>query len=204
MNYAMWVKTVPPKITGDMLIPLTPAHVALARNSCDRATVFGVKGISITGDSLWKMEAYRLALFATDLGWHDVTKLAGDRRTLDLAGQLYRALGSIEANISEGYSRGSGKDRARFYEYALGSARESRGWYYKGRHVLGDSVTAHRLQLLTQIVCLLLAMVPDQRRYGAFLKEDPPPYRPELNQAVPASPLQSEPLSGLLQDVPMP
>jgi hypothetical protein len=34
------------------------------------------------------MEAYRLALFAADLGWHDVTKLAGDRRTLDLAGQL--------------------------------------------------------------------------------------------------------------------
>ena len=61
------------------------------------------------------MEAYRLALFAADLGWHDVTKLAGDRRKLDLAGQLYRALGSIEANIPEGYSRGSGRDRARFY-----------------------------------------------------------------------------------------
>ena len=84
--------------------------------------------MEITGDSLWKMEAYRLALFAADLGWHDVTRLTGDRRTLDLAGQLYRALGSIEANISEGYSRGSGRDRARFYEYALGSARESRGW----------------------------------------------------------------------------
>src|ERR1035437_11101852 len=99
-----------------------------------------VKSVSgeITGDSLWKMEAYRLALFAADLGWRDVTKLTGDRRTLDIASQLYRALGSIEANISEGYSRGSGRDRARFYEYALGSARESRGWYYKGRHVLGD------------------------------------------------------------------
>src|SRR5512136_2267945 len=99
----------------------------------------------IRDDSLWKMEAYRLALFAADLGWHDVTKLTGDRRTLDLAGQLYRALGSIEANISEGYSRGSGRDRARFYEYALGSVRESRGWYYKGRHVLGDAVAADRI-----------------------------------------------------------
>ena len=158
----------------------------------------------ITADSLWKMEAYRLALFAADLGWHDVTKLTGDRRTLDLAGQLYRALGSIEANISEGYSRGSGKDRARFYEYALGSSRESRGWYYKGRYVLGDRVATHRLQLLTQIVCLLLAMVPDQRAYGSFLKEDAPAYRPELNQAMPASPLQPEALSQLLQDVPMP
>ena len=159
---------------------------------------------AITGDSLWKMEAYRLALFATDLGWHDVTKLAGDRRTLDMASQLYRALGSIEANISEGYSRGSGRDRARFYEYALGSARESRGWHYKGRHVLGEAVAAHRLRLLTQIICLLLAMVPDQRAFGSFLKEDSPAYRANQNQAMLESLLKPEALSRLLQDVPMP
>jgi hypothetical protein len=35
----------------------------------------------ITADPLWKLEVYRLALFAADLGWHDVTKLMGDRRT---------------------------------------------------------------------------------------------------------------------------
>jgi four helix bundle protein len=158
----------------------------------------------ITGDSLWKMEAYRLALFAADLGWHDVTKLAGDRRTLDIASQLYRALGSIEANLSEGYSRGSGRDRARFYEYALGSARESRGWCYKGRYVLAEPVTGHRLRLLTQIVRLLLAMVPDQRAFGSFLKEDSPAYRANQNQAMLESPLEPEELSWLLQDVPMP
>jgi four helix bundle protein len=159
---------------------------------------------AITGDSLWKMEAYRLALFAADLGWYDVTKLGGDRRTLDLAGQLYRALGSIEANISEGYSRGSGRDRARFYEYALGSARESRGWYYKSRHVLLNPVAEHRLQLLTQVICLLLAMVPDQRAFGSFLKEDSPAYCPKPNQAAPPTPLTPDALSQLLQDIPMP
>jgi four helix bundle protein len=162
----------------------------------------------ITGDSLWKMEAYRLALFAADLAWRDVTKLTGDRRTLDLAGQLYRAAGSIEANISEGYSRGSGRDRARFYEYALGSARESHGWYYKGRHVLGDTVADHRLRLLNQIVCLLLTMVPDQRSYGSFLKDDSPSYRPHQDQTAPLSPLEPDPepeaLSSLLQEIPMP
>ena len=63
-------------------------------------------------DSLWKMEAYRLALFAADIGWYDVTKLMRDRRTLGLANQLYRALGSIGANLAEGYSRGTGRDRA--------------------------------------------------------------------------------------------
>ena len=158
----------------------------------------------ITGDSLWKMEVYRLVLFAADLGWHDVTKLAGDKRTLDLAGQLYRALGSIEANISEGYSRGSGRDRARFYEYALGSARESRGWHYKGRYVLGDSVAEHRLKLLTQMVRLLLAMVPDQRAYVSFLKEDAPAYSAEQNEPTLADSLQPEAFLRLLQDIPIP
>ncbi len=135
----------------------------------------------ITNDSLWKMEAYRLALFAADIGWPDVTKLMQDRRTLDLSNQLYRAVGSISANISEGYSRGTGRDRARFYEYALGSARESLGWYYKGRHVLREEVVNHRIQFLSQIIRLLLTMVPDQR--GSILKEDTTEYRVESSAA---------------------
>ena len=118
----------------------------------------------ITGDALWRVQAYRLALFAADIGWEDVTTLARDRRTRALSDQLYRALGSISANIAEGYSRGTGKDRARFYEYSLGSARESRDWYYKARHVLDDAVIEHRLSLQTQIIRLLLKMVPDQRQ----------------------------------------
>jgi four helix bundle protein len=124
----------------------------------------------ITGDSLWKVKAYRLALYAADLGWDDVTKLTQDKRTISLSNQLCRALGSISANIAEGYSRGTGKDRARFYEYSLGSARESRDWYYKGRHVLGSSVVSQRLDLPTQIIRLLLTMVPNQR--GRVLRED--------------------------------
>lgn len=117
----------------------------------------------IKGDLLWKMEAYRLALFLGDIAWHDVTKLYKDSRTLDLSNQLYRAVGSISANIAEGYSRSSGKDRVRFYEYALGSARESRDWYHKGRHILGNTVTNHRLDFCTQIIRLLLTVIPDQR-----------------------------------------
>jgi len=158
----------------------------------------------ITGDSLWKMEAYRLALFAADLGWRDVTKLAGDKRTLDLASQMCRAVSSIEASRSEGGSRGSGRDRPRSYEYALGSARETRGWHYQGRHVLGAPVTEHRLCPLTQIICRLLAMVPDQRTCGSFLKEDPLPYQPDRNPNQPLSPLLSEPGSLLAEQVPMP
>ncbi len=58
--------------------------------------------VEFTGDPLWRMEAYRLALFAADLAWHDVCKLAQDKRTLEVADQLFRAIGSVHANISEG------------------------------------------------------------------------------------------------------
>ena len=118
---------------------------------------------SFTADSLWKMVAYRKSLFLADLAWRDVCKLAGDKRMSSLADQLYRAVGSIGANIAEGYSRGSRKDRARFYEYSLGSAGESRDWYFKGRHILGEEVFLHRSELIAEIVKLLLTTIPQQR-----------------------------------------
>jgi four helix bundle protein len=120
----------------------------------------------ITRDALWNVTVYRLALYLADLAWEDVTRLAADHRTLGLSAQLYAAVGSIGANTAEGFFRGSAKDRARFYEYALGSARESRDWYFKARHVLGDELARRRITLVTRIVQLLLAMVPQQRGYA--------------------------------------
>jgi four helix bundle protein len=158
--------------------------------------------VEITGDTLWKVEAYRLALFAADLGWHDVSKLMKDKRTLGLSDQLYRAIGSIGANVAEGYSRGTGKDRARFYEYGLGSARESRGWYYDGRHVLGEKVAEHRIRLSTQIIRLLLTMVPDQR--GSVLREGSPPYQTSLTPSDTELPFDPVELAQLLQNIPLP
>ena len=160
----------------------------------------GVPG-EITGDPLWKVEAYRLALFAAELGWHDVTKLMQDKRTIALSDQLYRALGSIGANVSEGYSRSSGKDRAHFYEYALGSVRESRGWCYNGRHILGEAVGKHRMQLLTQIIRLLLTMVPEQR--SVTLREDSLSYRTDLDP-IDLEPLDRNLLDELLSEAPLP
>jgi len=132
---------------------------------------------AIRDDPLWTVTAYRLALFAADIGWHDVTKLMRDPRTRKLAGQLYEALGSAGANLSEGYSRGSAKDRVRFYEYSLGSAREARGWYFNGRFVLGEQVALHRIQLLTDVAKLVEAMIPQQRGYAVHegLEEYGPP-----------------------------
>lgn len=128
---------------------------------------------TISSDRLWRVTAYRISLFAADIGWHDVTKLVSDKRTVELSNQLYSSLGSIGANLAEGYSRSSNKDRARFYEYALGSARECRDWYYKSRHVLGDRVSTHRINLLSEVIRLLLTMVPEQRFEGSRTKKQP-------------------------------
>jgi four helix bundle protein len=124
----------------------------------------------LSEDALWKMKVYRYALFLSDIAWLDVSKLMQDVRTKSLSDQLYRAVGSVPANLEEGYSKLSAKDRARFYEYALGSARESRGWYYRGRHVLGEAGFAHRSTLLTEIIKMLLKIVPEER--GMRIEED--------------------------------
>ena len=153
---------------------------------------------SIKNDSLWRMAAYRLALFLSDIAWADVTTLNGDNRTRGLADQLFRAVGSISANLAEGYSRGTGRDRARFYEYALGSARETRDWYFKARHVLGLVVLEHRLAFLADVIRLLLTMVPEQR--GTALKEEAVSYH-VAGQFTNSH--KEDALGGLMQDIPL-
>ena len=120
----------------------------------------------IKGDSLWKLEIYRLGLFVSDIAWQDALALKKTVLTRDLANQLYRSVCSISANIAEGYSRSTGRDRARFLEYSLGSAREARDWYYKSRHTLNEEVTNHRINLLTQIIKMLNVLIPHQRQKG--------------------------------------
>lgn len=120
----------------------------------------------IQGDPLWKLEVYRLGLFAADIAWQDALILNKTPLTRDLADQLYRAVCSISANIAEGYSRSTGKDRARFLEYSLGSAREARDWYYKSNHTLKAEVIQHRIGLLTQIIKILNVLTPHQRQKG--------------------------------------
>jgi hypothetical protein len=98
----------------------------------------------------------------------------------------------VRANIAEGYSRGTGKDRARFYEYALGSARESRDWYYKARFVLGEEVTEHRLSLMSNVIKLLLTMMPQQR--GQQIREPAELYAANSEQPDWGTLLKSIPL----------
>ena len=74
-----------------------------------------------------------------------------------VAQQLIRSAGSISANIEEGYGRGfRGKERLQFLRYAVGSARETKGWYIRGRHLLSSDVIDHRSSLLDEVIALLL------------------------------------------------
>ena len=120
----------------------------------------------ISQDPLWKFEVYRLGLFIADIGWEDVVLLNKNNLTRDAADQIFRSLNSISANIAEGYSRSTGKDRARYFEYSLGEAREARDRYFKVRRALKQEVVLLRIKLLTQIVKMLNAIVPTQRKHG--------------------------------------
>ncbi|MCB0037201.1 MAG: four helix bundle protein [Anaerolineales bacterium] len=117
----------------------------------------------VLNDPLWKFETYRKALFLSDLAWFDCGKMMKDERGKAIAQQLSRSAGSVAANIEEGYSRGYGKDYARFLRIALGSARESRGWYYRGRHLLGQEVVTHRCFLLRDIISGLIQTATKQK-----------------------------------------
>jgi four helix bundle protein len=115
------------------------------------------------GDPLHRMRAYRLACELVTESWQDTEKLTHHRAMEKVAGQLYAAVGSIAANLGEGYAHSSGKDRARIFEYALGSARESIAWFRSAEPVLGAEVVGKRVQKLDEIRRLLLAIIPRER-----------------------------------------
>ena len=110
------------------------------------------------------MRAYALAVELRDAAWNDASELKKHALTRDIAPQRYRALGSIAANIAEGYSRSSGKDRVRFFEYALGSVRECVEWYELSRPVIGSTAVDDRLLLLSQMRRILLTAIPEERK----------------------------------------
>ncbi len=126
----------------------------------------GTVPAEINNDPIWEHEVYRLALFADDLGWEDTLKLSEAKLMFSVADQLHRSLGSISANLAEGYSRSKGLERARCFEIALGSARASRDWYYKSRHVLSPDVVKHRMGLITHIIAMLAPMISLQRHHA--------------------------------------
>ena len=118
----------------------------------------------VKDEPVWSFFGYRKALFLYDLVWKDCEKLTSDRRSKAIVNQLIRSTGSISANMEEGYGRGYGKEYAYFLRVSLGSARETKGWYWRARHVLSPNVIDHRIALLDEVISLTVTEINRQKR----------------------------------------
>ena len=118
---------------------------------------------AITSDVIWKLDAYRAALFLLHVARGDCQALRAARPDDRIASQLLTAAASVSANLSEGYSRATRADRLRFLGYALGSARECLSWYEAARGVLPDEGVDARLALVTRLRSLLLGLIRSLR-----------------------------------------
>ena len=123
--------------------------------------------LTVRNDPTWKVEAYRLGLFAGASAWEDAELLIRDPRGAVVAGQLMRSAASVAAQIAEGYGRRSAKDRVRYYEYALGSVGETRAWYLAIREAIGSESTESRMANLLSLTRLLLTMIRREREKPA-------------------------------------
>jgi len=113
----------------------------------------------VKSEGVWKFYGYRKALFFYDLCWQDCEQLLKHPLGRAVSEQLIRSAGSIAANIEEGYGRGYGKDRVRFLGFSLGSARESKGWYYRAKDLLRPEVLTHRLSLISEVIALIVTEI---------------------------------------------
>lgn len=117
----------------------------------------------IKAESIWRFFGYRKALYAFDLAWHDCNILRSDLRGKAIAQQMIRSIGSISANIEEGHARGYDKQRNWFFRVSLGSARETKGWYWRAHHLLSQDTIDTRLSLLDEIIALTVTELRRQQ-----------------------------------------
>ncbi|MFI5312135.1 MAG: four helix bundle protein, partial [Gemmatimonadales bacterium] len=116
----------------------------------------------VRGDVIWRFHTCCVALFLLALAKRDVTtSRVGVRHAT--ADQLLRSVASVGANIAEGYSRASPRERARFYDIALGSVREASTWYASATF-LSEPVIAERVLQLSELRRLLLASLREVGR----------------------------------------
>ncbi len=142
---------------------------------------------TLKSDALWRVQAFRLASYLAAVASLDADGIAEAPWLVKSAGQLSSAAESIPANVAEGYARLSPKDRIRYYEYALGSADETKSRYLTLSRRLDPSLVDARLASLSSITRLVLKMI----RSGRLMDPPSAPLPPSPDPAAPPPPPQS-------------
>jgi four helix bundle protein len=121
---------------------------------------------AITKDPLWTLDCYREALFLVDKARDDVEWCAHAASLSAARGQLLTSVGSVAANIGEGYGRMTATDRAKYLSYALGSAREAIAWYRVLKRPNHDEETSDRIERLSRVRRMLIGLLKRPRDGG--------------------------------------
>lgn len=105
-------------------------------------------------DRLDEIGFYKRSMELWNEMWIDTEVLMLDFRGKEIARQLIRSVGSMSANIEEGYGRGFGKEYPQFLRISRGSARESKGWYLRSSHLLGAEIINSRIMKIDTIIAM--------------------------------------------------
>lgn len=119
---------------------------------------------SFTDMVVWQKAHELFLLLARDVEAFPKTRAAGI-----VADQLLRAVGSISANIAEGFGRRTGAEYLHYLIVARGSTTESANWFMKCRDLnyLPPQVALDREGRCQEILKMLNAMIGTLRRKAA-------------------------------------
>lgn len=111
---------------------------------------------SLRDDQVWRFHAYRVALYLLDKATVDVQDLRARGYVPHQSDQLLRAVGSISANIAEGFGTSSPLERSRYFGIALGSLRETFTWYRALQSELPPEIVDQRFEQLSELRRILI------------------------------------------------
>jgi len=105
---------------------------------------------------VWQM-SHRLFIEALE----DVKKFPNTIGARIVADQLLRSIGSISANIAEGFNSKTTRKYLSYLDISLNSSAEAENWYYKVRDTnwLDKNIVNRRVETCTIICRMLNAMI---------------------------------------------